>query len=246
MSCEKFDERLQQLLDQRLEPAIDRELQRHAEECGECRSLLESQDRLFSAFGFGTEGGAGLPENFTAKLVAAIVAERPAQRRWERSAWAVALMAVASLLLLAFLPGLRADRLDRVSPSPSGGGVLWKTTVPMVPVVVETKEIPSGPATAPEALAVASTITAGTGGRGLDRQSSRKYFGSVARKPRTDGPNCRWLSSCCDVATVGGRRVAPYVAGRWRTAPQADARCQRHVERRVDCARVGQVFNSSL
>jgi len=165
MSCDKFDERLQQLLDQRLEPADDRELQHHAQQCADCRSLLEAQRRLFSAFECDPYGRTGLTDNFAEKVVTAFVAEQPPVRSWGQKAWAGALVAVAALLLLALLPGLRPITNHRVSPAPSTNNVV-ENAAPIVPTVAVPKYVSHETSPASEPLgtnAVASLPPPGQG-----------------------------------------------------------------------------------
>jgi hypothetical protein len=48
MKCTDFAERLNEVLDLRLQPADDRALQAHADTCPECRELLCAEESLFS------------------------------------------------------------------------------------------------------------------------------------------------------------------------------------------------------
>ena len=48
MQCEKFEARLQDLLDQRARPEFDERLLEHAETCENCRETLWLQEQLFT------------------------------------------------------------------------------------------------------------------------------------------------------------------------------------------------------
>ncbi|MBW3598345.1 MAG: zf-HC2 domain-containing protein [Planctomycetes bacterium] len=68
MSCEKFEVRLQELLDERLRPEDDAQLGRHADACPACRGVLTAQAALW-------DGLAGRPAPRTsAGFVEAVVA----------------------------------------------------------------------------------------------------------------------------------------------------------------------------
>ncbi len=49
MQCEKFESRLNQLLDERRQPELDDQLLAHTSGCDECRQMLAAQQLLFGA-----------------------------------------------------------------------------------------------------------------------------------------------------------------------------------------------------
>lgn len=100
MKCEEFENRLNQLLDDRLVPEWDAELRAHASDCGECRELARHYTLLL-------DGYAALvaPEpspELAARVLDQLQAERP--RTAQRLALAVGMFATAAALLVAVLP----------------------------------------------------------------------------------------------------------------------------------------------
>lgn len=115
MRCPEFEDRMNDVLDQRALPERDPLLQRHASECALCRQLLEGQATLF----------AGLELLETPRLspvFAAIVLDKAEVARFSvatkpsrKSAWLVLAVGVASLatvVLVAVLMNLPGDQTE--------------------------------------------------------------------------------------------------------------------------------------
>lgn len=102
MWCEKFERRMQVLLDARQRPELDDELQSHAADCASCRRDLAVQEKLFEGLDLFDPPAA--PPDFALDVVALLAVSRPAT--WSR-VFRIGAIAVAASLLLAFVPAFR-------------------------------------------------------------------------------------------------------------------------------------------
>lgn len=107
MRCREFEDRLNDLLDQRLALERDEFLLRHAAECGTCRGLMEGQAALFAGLEL---LDSSVPSNFAftvlvqAELVPAYAVEAlPRRKSWLRVM--AGLVSVAALVLVAVAIG---------------------------------------------------------------------------------------------------------------------------------------------
>jgi hypothetical protein len=104
MHCEKFEARLQDLLDARLSPECDSELLAHADQCDACREMLVLCEQMLS--GLEVWEAPPLPDDFAARVVAlaqqpVTVAELPAQKEQMVSlGWKLLSGVLAASLLL--------------------------------------------------------------------------------------------------------------------------------------------------
>jgi hypothetical protein len=122
MHCTDFHHRLDAILDDRRDPATDRQLAAHAGDCHRCRQVLAEHQMLL----LGTsrlEAPAPGPD-FSRRVVLAAVADRPraiAKIRWQTGPAIVAVLASAAAMLLA----ISLTWLSR-SGNPAGNkDVLW-------------------------------------------------------------------------------------------------------------------------
>ncbi len=102
MRCDKFENRLQLLLDQRRVPERDSQLVAHAQRCTACREVLSLQSQLFDALELVEI--PELPAEFAHNVVALVQPAPNVDRVWPRFRIAPILLAVAATLLLALLP----------------------------------------------------------------------------------------------------------------------------------------------
>lgn len=102
--CEQFQDRLQDVLDERRDPTADSELNSHASQCGRCARLLSLQTSLWncvhawaaqSSDGDQTEATAGGKYETCSEVTPART-----DREWQVSGWTGAL-ALASMLLVS-------------------------------------------------------------------------------------------------------------------------------------------------
>ncbi len=98
MQCHEVEPRIQTLLDHRQDPSSDPALNEHAVVCPACRELIEVQSRLFE--GLGALAVPVLPPDFSRRVLA-VYETRPSPA--QRFAPALAALAVAAVLFLAFL-----------------------------------------------------------------------------------------------------------------------------------------------
>jgi hypothetical protein len=166
MLCEKFEERLQELLDERMSPDGDEALLSHAELCDNCRDLLGLQEQLFA----GLDAcelpplRAGFARDVVAEagvIVAEAVTPAPTSngRRAWHPAWVVAGVALAVMLLVAIVPMARwmgtaapvaKEPQDRSTISAVDLANDEKVSTPVVP---DEPETPSAIRFSPEELA---------------------------------------------------------------------------------------------
>ncbi len=97
MRCRSAEARMQELLDQRLDPALDAELLEHAAVCSECCKLLELQGELL--VGLAGLRVPKLPNDFSRRVVGSVV--RP-QRAAQRFAPTTSVLAIVAMLFLVF------------------------------------------------------------------------------------------------------------------------------------------------
>ncbi len=115
MKCPEFEDRLQNLLDQRLVPERDELLTAHAHSCVTCREVLRAQDALFDALPrLRVQPRAAWEKSVADDVVAAMLSESQPQHRAKRSRsfwdvrWlSVGLVGLAAAVLLAFSPAWR-------------------------------------------------------------------------------------------------------------------------------------------
>lgn len=103
MHCEKFEARLQDLLDERLPPECDSALMAHAEQCEACREMLGLCEQMFS--GLEVWEAPPLADGFAARVVA--LAQQPAatvqpapQKQTATFAWKLLSGVLAASLLV--------------------------------------------------------------------------------------------------------------------------------------------------
>ncbi len=99
MQCEKFEQRLQQLLDDRCDVDQDETLREHAEACCECSSTLRAQRVLFTSMRMipQSDGLNGVGHRVLDNLMV------EQKHRRKRRTTMIAL-AIAAILLIALLP----------------------------------------------------------------------------------------------------------------------------------------------
>jgi predicted anti-sigma-YlaC factor YlaD len=99
IDCRRFKARLDALLDERRRPEQDAQLRSHARHCPDCASWMESQTMVLAALE--SMADEQCPADFAFRVVQSIDADRHRWSHWRR--WAVAALALAAGLLLAFL-----------------------------------------------------------------------------------------------------------------------------------------------
>ena len=118
MRCREFENRMNDVLDQRLAPERDEVLLRHAGECAPCRRMLDSQGALF--VGLTRLKTPALSNRFAADVLVRAVApavesvggvQRGAKKKW--LGIAAGLVSIAAVLLIAVLIGLLRQDPDR-------------------------------------------------------------------------------------------------------------------------------------
>ena len=114
MLCEKFELRMQMLLDARRHPEFDDELQSHASQCAECRRDLAAQEKLFA--GLELFDPPALSPDFSQRVIADLQVSRPST--WSRVG-RLGAIAVAASLLVALVPAIRNRLSHRAAPEKS-------------------------------------------------------------------------------------------------------------------------------
>ena len=111
MRCREFEDRLNDVLDQRLSPERDASLLRHAGECGSCRQVLDGQAALFT--GLRRLNTPALSSRFAADVLvragATAVERAPREERSKTIKWlavVVGLVSIAAVLLVGVWIGL--------------------------------------------------------------------------------------------------------------------------------------------
>lgn len=117
MNCQEFENRFNDLLDDRKPTAGDPALTAHAQTCGECRELLAAEGRLWTGLkaGRATPPGRDFADAVLAELSRPQLRPRSAFRldgRW----LAVALTAVAAMTLLMYSPAWYRQRVKTTEP----------------------------------------------------------------------------------------------------------------------------------
>lgn len=172
MRCREFEDRMNDVLDQRLAPERDEVLLRHAGECTSCRRILDGQAVLFA-------GLNRLDTPFPANGFAADVlvrAQRGANKKW--LGIAAGLVSIAAVLLVAVLIGLL--RQDPARPT-----VVQKETAPAPQnIEVARNSLPSTVARPPTLANVAKSPSMEPQKPGHDYAEYREAINSLtARLP---------------------------------------------------------------
>jgi len=122
MQCAKFEERLQQLLDDRKSVEQDKLLQEHARGCDACGSVLHTQSMLFAGL------RATLEPRFTKDLGHRVVDQlRIDHRKRTNKRLMIAALATAAVITIALLP-LAGDRIPFQRDRDHGNGGLALAT----------------------------------------------------------------------------------------------------------------------
>ena len=118
MSCEWFEERLQDILDQRQDPAADPRLRKHVRSCLGCRSLLAAQRRLFFVFPRGARREEEDLE-LTASADDGRLAELPGKggATWRKWTAVTSSGAVVAALVVILAVGPMANRRNELKPT---------------------------------------------------------------------------------------------------------------------------------
>ena len=114
MLCEKFELRMQMLLDARRRPEFDDELKSHTLQCAECRRDLAAQEKLFA--GLELFDPPALSPDFAQRVIADLQVSRPST--WSRVG-RLGAIAVAASLLVALVPAIRNRLSHRAAPEKS-------------------------------------------------------------------------------------------------------------------------------
>lgn len=118
MQCEKFEARLQDLLDQRERPELDARLLDHAETCDNCRETLALQERLFT--GLELFEPPALSEAFAARVVARHQADLPTTAhasQSQRLMWRLFAGMLAASVLVAVVTFAMRERPAALEPT---------------------------------------------------------------------------------------------------------------------------------
>ena len=126
MRCERFERRLQQLLDRRLRPEDDEDLLLHAAVCTTCHLWLAAQKRLYESLRWSRPPEPG--RTFAQRVLARSSRVRTAAR-WRAVVGAA--VAIAASLLIVTMPvgrnpndGRRAQPTSSAKPAPMQGSVV--------------------------------------------------------------------------------------------------------------------------
>jgi predicted anti-sigma-YlaC factor YlaD len=117
MQCAKFEQRLQQLLDDRQIAERNESLCEHAESCERCASILRAQSRLFSSVSKLPE--PALPDDFANRILDRLQVER---RRQRRKRMTIAALAAAAMIMISLLP-LSGDGVPFLRNGDSNGSL---------------------------------------------------------------------------------------------------------------------------
>ncbi len=139
MQCEKFEARLQDLLDQRERPEFDAHLLEHAENCENCRETLMLQEQLFAGLDLWEtpRTSAGFATSVVARHMTEVAPVRVAERTGNSGpvAWkVVAGVIAASLMVACIVASARYSASRPALPPPS---VVQKPAVEKVAPVTE-------------------------------------------------------------------------------------------------------------
>ncbi|MDA1050264.1 MAG: hypothetical protein O3C40_07265 [Planctomycetota bacterium] len=127
MQCAKFEQRLQQLLDDRKNVEQDEMLRGHARDCDACGKVLHAQSRLFAGLRLHPLPQPLCPKEMGHRVLDQMRIDR--RRRSNRRYMMVAL-ATAATIMIALLP-FAGDRVRfRPKDGRSGGGLALVTPAP--------------------------------------------------------------------------------------------------------------------
>ncbi len=111
MQCREFEDRMNDVLDQRLAPERDSLLMRHAGDCAACRRLLDGQTALF--LGLGLCETPSLSGHFASAVLVqaevipvATLADGNSRRNWKIQGTVAAIASLAAVVLVAVFIGL--------------------------------------------------------------------------------------------------------------------------------------------
>lgn len=128
MQCAKFEQRLQQMLDDRQNIEQDETLREHSRGCETCAGILRTQSLLLAGIG-------SFPESSFGKDLGPRVLEqlRVDRRKRNNKRMLMAALATAAAIMIALLP-LAGDRnrFPRIDEQ-AGGGLALVTPVPQQP-----------------------------------------------------------------------------------------------------------------
>ena len=123
MLCREFEQRMQELLDERKRPELDADLVDHAPACSSCSDMLLAQERLFQGLQHARRQG---PPSGLAERVVSITVTR---RRMRTLGQVLTVAALAASLVFLLLPALRpgqrtglafrtGEQLEKLSSAP--------------------------------------------------------------------------------------------------------------------------------
>ena len=130
MRCEQFEDRLNELMDQRANPLHDQRLAHHAERCPDCRSLLETQRLVLSILQRRRLDRQAGPRGMTTPSAGHRQRHWAGQQRPQQTAWLPLLTAacLATVLLSSWVSGpasrpeQEAHRRVASGPPPQNSG----------------------------------------------------------------------------------------------------------------------------
>lgn len=162
MQCEKFEARLQDLLDQRARPEFDARLLEHAEACDNCRETLLLQEQLFT--GLELWEAPSVSDGFAQRVLAQYAAETPVTRSADRSgtdklAWKVLAGVVAASLLIGVIVAASLQNAGAAKPETPSVAINPESVAPVAAAPktqVAERPVPgtAGPSTAPLPLEI--------------------------------------------------------------------------------------------
>lgn len=106
MHCRSVEQRMQKMLDDRLDPSVDSDLIEHASMCDECRELLEGQRTFVD--GLQLPPIPTLSADFSDRVVGTLMSRQ--RRSARRFAPAAAFLAIVATLLLVVALGPRTHK----------------------------------------------------------------------------------------------------------------------------------------
>jgi hypothetical protein len=114
MQCCRVEKRIQDLLDDQLDPSFDSELIQHAATCAACHDVLEVQGKLFDGLQVLTV--PSLSDDFSQRVVDMVVIQR--RRPLQRDSLAAAFLAITAALLVFLALGpwnRKQDNLPKIA-----------------------------------------------------------------------------------------------------------------------------------
>ena len=166
MQCSQFHDRMNELLDQRLDPSDDASLQRHAKSCDRCERdlgayLLLEQALAFDAQATCVEKTEQAEVDVPDHDLAARTALRSPSASPQRSGWATWFSIAAAILLLVFVPKWRANRPAPLTTATAGHAAEQRRTAATAPAAtVPTARVMSA-ATVPQPTALSAQTPGG-------------------------------------------------------------------------------------